>query len=335
MRTYISLIGYCIFINLTVAQNDCPRTFGNYNCALQYMQNANEERLESQCVLVKSKLYVIGGFTHNLKILNSIESYNFQTNTWINEGRMPTAVTHAATVLVDDDIWIIGGFIGNHPGEATNFVQIYNTQTAKWRPGPVLPHKRASLSGSVNGSKIHILGGLLPDRNTDVGEHYVYDIKNPEFGWLKLKDMPNPRNHHSAVTIGDYLYVIGGQYGHDLCTQDQKFLHRYNTLTDSWERLTDLPQNRSHFEPGTIVYGNKLIIIGGRDGDIFFDEITMYDTVTNCWLEVCNLPAKLLAPAAKIINNYLIVTNGGVNGTQNPSKKTYAIPVEQLINNLR
>lgn len=90
--------------------------------------------------------------------------------------------------------------------------------------------------------------------------------------------------------------------------------------------------DRSHFEPGTIVHNNKIIIVGGRRGSFIFNDITEYDPVTDSWSERCQLPARLLAPSAKVIGDQLIVANGGDNGTCCLLDQTISMTITPEIN---
>ncbi|MGB6151253.1 MAG: ThuA domain-containing protein [Pricia sp.] len=298
------------------------------DCAWNELANSSLSKVEAQSVKVNDKLYVLAGFLSGLKITPATEVYDPATNTWSTAAPMPTAVTHMGAVGVGDEIWIVAGFAGNHPGVATDKVQIYNTVTDTWSAGPPLPNPRGSGAAVYNNGKIHFFGGLLPDRSTDVGEHYILDVNDITSGWRAAASMPNPRNHLSGAAVNGKIYAIGGQYGHDAGVQDQNFLDEYDPATDSWTRKAGLPSARSHFEPGTMVHNDKIIIVGGRRGGFFFDDVTEYDPISNSWSERCELPSNLLAPSAKVFGDKLIVANGGENGTCCPKNNTISIPIE-------
>lgn len=61
-------------------------------------------------------------------------------------------------VAVGEEIWVLGGFAGDHPGKSTNLVQIYNTSTDTWSRGPSLPLPRASGGAVFSKGKIHYFG---------------------------------------------------------------------------------------------------------------------------------------------------------------------------------
>ena len=297
-------------------------------CSWNDLAGSSLSKVEAQSAKVNGKLYVLAGFMAGLKITGATEIYDPATNTWSLGTPMPTPVTHMGAAVVGDEIWIVAGFVGNHPGQATDLVQIYNTTNDTWREGPALPNPRGSGAAAYANGKLHFFGGLLPDRRTDVGEHYVLGINNQAAGWQAVAPLPNPRNHLSAAAVDGKIYAIGGQYGHDGGVQDQPFLHEYNPQTDQWVRKADLPSARSHFEPGTEVHNGKVIIVGGRRGGFFFNDVTEYDPATDTWNERCQLPENLLAPAAKVFGDRLIVANGGVNGTCCPTDAVRWLPIE-------
>ena len=294
---------------------DGQLTFDPTSCSWNTLKPSSLSKTESQSVKINNKLYVLGGFVENLDVTAITEIYDPVTDTWSKGAPMPYPVTHMGAVPVGEEIWILAGFGGDHPGIATDLVQIYNTVTDTWTTGPSLPQPRGSGGAVFSGGKIHYFGGLLPDRVTDVGDHYVINANNIAAGWETLAPLPEPRNHLGAAAVNGILYAIGGQFGHDDGVDDQAFLHAYDPETDKWTEKNDLRSDRSHFEPGTIVHNNKIMIVGGRRGSFIFNDITEYDPQTDTWKELCQLPAKLLAPSAKIIGDQLIVANGGDNGT--------------------
>ncbi|MEO9870996.1 ThuA domain-containing protein [Ekhidna sp.] len=297
-------------------------------CVWNTLANSSLSKVEAQSVKVNDKLYVLAGFLSGLQITAATEIYDPMTDAWSLGAPMPTAVTHMGAVAVGDEIWILAGFVGNHPGVATDQVQIYNTVTDTWSAGPSLPNPRGSGAAAFSDGKIHFFGGLLPDRMTDVGEHYILNVNDQATGWQVAADMPEPRNHLSGAAVNGKIYAVGGQFGHDGGTQDQSFLHTYNPTTNTWTQLTDLPTPRSHFEPGTIVHNDKIIIVGGRNGNFFFDDVSEYDPATDTWTERCELPTNLLAPSAKVFGDQLIVANGGEDGVCCPKSETISIGIE-------
>ena len=302
----------------------------NLACSWSNLSSSSIERLESQTATIDGKLYVLAGFVAGLKVTPVTEIYDPENDAWSIGAPMPIAVTHMALAIDGDDIWIIGGFVGDNGGPATNKVQIYNTTTDTWREGPELPNARSSGAAAVSNGRIHFFGGLV-NRNNDAGNHYFVDLSDLASGWQTAANLPNARNHLSAATVNGIIYAIGGQFRHDINPVDQNFLHAYDFATNSWTSKASLPTNRSHFESSTIVYNNKIIIAGGRNGNSFYDTVSQYDPVNDSWSDICLLPNPLLAPVLTIIDDKMLLANGGINGTGNPSNSVYYATVSEVL----
>ncbi len=119
-----------------------------------------------------------------------------------------------------------------------------------------------------------------------------------------------------------------------------------------------LPAPRSHFEPGTFVYNDHIIIVGGRlnhrdrhnsfnlfhhQEDRFLDDlphrtyrllsrrkslsafaadVLMYHPKQDTWQTLTALPAHLIAPVANVVQTQFILTGGGRNWVTNPQART-------------
>jgi len=292
------------------------------------LEDSSHPRVEAVSATVNDIIYIFSGFTsfepidedgnHQLLITASAELFDFATidseeGPWKEIVPIPIAITHSMAVAVENDIWIAGGFAGNDPGISIDDVQIYHTESGTWSEGPHLPEPMASHGIARVGNQIHIFGGLKPDRVTDNEAHYFLDLDNQELGWLTAAPFPKARNHFGTTTLEGKIYAIGGQHGHDKGWEDLPYLHVYDPISDTWEALADLPTNRSHFEPSTIMIDGKILVAGGRNQhhhDVL-DDVIEYNPVENTWQQVDLLPKRMLAPVAKIVKNQFFVSHGG------------------------
>ncbi|TGE03202.1 malectin domain-containing carbohydrate-binding protein [Hymenobacter fodinae] len=304
------------------------------SCNWQPAAAVDYERKEGQSALVDDYLYTFGGYYGNLIGTNLTQRYEVATNTWVNLAPAPLAVTHMGAAVVDKKVWLIGGFVGDHPGPVTAAVQIYDTQTNTWSMGPPLPAPRGSGAAAVVGHYLHAFGGLLPDRRTDTGDHYVLDLQNITAGWQQAAPLPEPRNHLAGVTVGGKIYAIGGQRDHDGQRSIGAFVHAYDPATNAWTRLADLPVNRSHFEPGTIALDGQILIVGGSNNFSDYGDILSYDPATNAWSTFCTLPATLVAPFAQVIGSTLVVAQGARDNNAIPEKSTQLTPLSRQPSNV-
>lgn len=283
------------------------------------------DRFEGPGAVVNDKLYVFGGFFNGeLKATQRVDVYNPVTDNWTRLADMPIAVTHLNAAVDGQTIWFAGGFQGNHPGPVIDDVWKYHVTSDTWSRGPSLPEARGAGALVRLGEELHYFGGYEADRDTSAGDHWVLSLEGGTT-WKPAAPLPNPRGHLGGAALGGKIYAIGGAYGHDSKPVDVDAVHAYDPTTNTWKAVASLPTPRSHFEPGTTILDNRLLIIGGRSkqmGQIGLRDVTEYDPATNTWIALPSLPVPLSAPIAQVIGNQIIVTNGGLNGFSSPQSTT-------------
>jgi len=266
-----------------------------------------------------------------------VEKFDAGTQKWSVLGNTSVAkgnaVTHNGVITHGNEVWIIGGRIGSHPGAMTSKVWIFNLNTHKWSLGPKLPRPVAAGGAALVNNRIHWFGGLDTNAQCDVANHYVYNLDNPSAGWKDLSGiapMPIPRNHFATVVHAGLIYAIGGQFTHDGCgagTPDTDLVHVFNPNTNTWTQKASLPAIQSHIEPSTFVHKGAIYVVGGATKG---NKVYRYDPSNDIWETVALLPQTLLAPIARVIDNRLVVSSGGGQSFI-PSKKTYATDMDALL----
>jgi len=298
-------------------------------------------RVEGTAVLYNEELVVFNGFGTGLKIENSVEKFNFHNKQWelINYNTsvaQANAVTHAGSVLVGNEVWLVGGRVGAHPGYVSRRVWIYNLGNNQWREGPALPLPFAGGGAATINNKVYVFGGVDAQASCDVANHFVIDLNNQQEGWKNITNvapMPSARNHFATAVINHKVLAIGGQHGHDGCGggRDVALVHEFNPATMEWQRRADLPMPQSHSEPATFAYEGFIYTIGGEVGN--GTAVLRYDPQADSWQQILQLPEKLIAPAARIVNGELVVAGGGAPRAQQPARTTYAISLQPASSN--
>ena len=117
--------------------------------------------------------------------------------------------------------------------------------------------------------------------------------------------MPSKRTEVSAVSVGDNIYVIGGQSNKG----STDLVEVYDTKTDNWREVARLPEKRDHVAAAT--FNNSIYVIGGfNDSGMPTDTTFVYDTITNKWKRVTNMPTPRGALTAQFINGILYAIGG-------------------------
>ena len=319
MRTLLGSILLCAGAAPAAAQGGCD---------WQPASDAPAARLEPASALVDGRLVLFGGFAAQLAPLTRVDAYDPASDSWAQLASLPAPVTHAGIARAGRQIWLAGGFVGQHPGLVVTDVWIYDIDLDAWSAGPPLPAPRGSGGMFRIGRFLHFVGGVAADRDTDEDEHWVLDLDNP-FGWSPAEPLPSPRNHFAAISFEERGYVIGGQFAHDTAPVDVALVHVYDP-SSGWHALASLPKPRSHFEAAALVHDGRIVIAGGRSNPLglaALADVTSYDPLANAWSAEAPLPGALIAPALKKIGTELVLAAGGTTATQ-PVAATWRRPAD-------
>ncbi|WPU92661.1 kelch repeat-containing protein [Mucilaginibacter sabulilitoris] len=335
-KAYVICLSFvCILISTSVSH-------------AQWKRKADEisKRAEGNNVLYNNKLYVFSGFGDNPYIEKTNEVYDIAADKWSQIAPFPIGreVTHQGIVLVDDNVWIIGGRAVDGYGPASSKVSIYNITSNTWSVGPEIidpatgsPFPLGAGGYGLLGRTIHVFGGFGPTLCEDQAKlHLTIDVDkykaNPSgTKWEnKLAPMPVPRNHINYVVLGGKIYAFGGELKHDCGAINQKYCHVYNPETDTWTQLTDLPKQRSHAEGATFAVDGKVFLVAG-EGVNNQTQNTVYQFTPQsnnglgAWttLTAYKLPGSFLGLSAKLAGSSFIITNGALNSYGNERKETY------------
>jgi N-acetylneuraminic acid mutarotase len=139
---------------------------------------------------------------------------------------------------------------------------------------------------AVNG-KLYLVGGDGPANPVQ-----VYDPETAT--WAKKAMAPFTMHHLQAVGYGDKVYVLDAFYEGGYPDQTPlPNVYSYDTKTDSWQKLTEIPADRRRAGAGEAVYKGKLYLVcgithGHRSGtNGMFD---CYDPATNSWAQLPDAP---------------------------------------------
>ena len=313
--------------------------------------------LESLAAVIDEELYVFGGFTYGWRAVADGFKYNLKTDSWERLCDMPTPVNHVNSAVEGHKIWIAGGFVGNHPGKATDEVWYYDAVANHWFPSTPLPQKRAGGGLAIIDWELHYFGGFTEDRDTTCAEHWFMPLDGVH-EWMEATPLPAPRGHIATAVVENKIYAMGGQIRHDTNPVDQSSVYRYDNETNIWRQISDLPEPRSHFEAATCIVENYILITGGRNNQnpilvnsnwldhrhekliddlplqLFLllkskpystdvlPEMMIYDTQKDAWQKLGDLPTRLYGPVAKALGHFYVVSGGGRTRHRNVQTRT-------------
>ncbi len=273
---------------------------------------------EAGTVVLDDKLYFFGGYTKGVRSSKLSHIFDPKDNSWTQIQDLPSAISHMNAVLDGRTVWLAGGFKDGYKGHTIAEVWNYDIDKDRYTAAPLLPETRGGGGLALVGRKLHYMGGVMEDRDTDSPDHWVLDLSKKRAKWTNAAPMPSPRNQFGTVTFNGKIYAIAGQFHHDSGQLDQPRVDIYDPKTDSWSKGPALPHGHSHAEGGTFVHGGRIFVIGGHatpeGGRKRIDADILALAPGGQWKVVGKLPMPLSSPAAAIIGGKLFVAGGSPNG---------------------
>jgi hypothetical protein len=217
----------------------------------------------------RGRLYVFGGFTSGATLETTARSdaYDAAGGSWQRVPDMPVAVTHAPVVVDGTTIWLLGGYVGDHPGPATAQVWKYDVAAARWSAGPPLPPRaaraeRRSWGGSCTSSagRAATAPTAIPTRASTGSSGSTAARRGS-----RARRCPTRATTWPGVGLGGLVYAIGGQYGENETTGNQSQVDAYDPASDTWRPRAPLPAPRGHVSSSAVVVGDRIVVMGGTE----------------------------------------------------------------------
>ena len=248
---------------------------------------------------------------------------------WQKVSKLPTLRVAKATAVVDDQIYLIGGFNldenlgGSAP--ALSRVDVYDALTNTWHTAAGMLTPRIGARAAVFSTDIYVFGGYirmalrneLRKKTVYTKTVEVYDTRTDT--WIKKRDMPTLRRSFGTAVVDGKIYIIGGSvHNKELGKQvSTGLVEVYDPLTDRWEQRADMPTKRGYID--VAVVDDKIYVIGGfilleqglgLDVDRFSRRIEEYNPKTNSWRRLPDLPTFKYAFSTVVVDREIYTIGG-------------------------
>ena len=203
----------------------------------------------------QDKVYIYSGTDDQSSASHqSMEIYNITANTF-SMVATPDKRTNYAAGAINGKIYICGGY-SYSVGGTTNSLIEYDISAGTWdTTKTVMPAARQQHAAAVYNNKLYVMGGSGTNNSL-----IVYDPATGIGGtWTTLATMPAGRYSLKAVTLGSYIYAVGGSDGGLKNT-----VFRYDPAADAWATVTPMLTARASFGLG--VANNAMFAVGNSNG---------------------------------------------------------------------
>ena len=227
-------------------------------------QAMNFRRCAHAAVGTEDTLFVLGGksaFPDKDGVpLDSVECYDTEIDRWNVKSHMPAKLYHHDAVLVNENIYVIGGI--NETNEVQDHFLCYSIELDQWSTLETpMHHARAEFGATLNNNEIFVIGGTDGNMNLTSVEIYNFDRKKWRFG----PDFYEDRKSQKAFSFNNSVYIMGGlrmvlsRSGRPPREAESKDLWKLDLLGEAWIKEAKFVQYANIHGVGQAVINKKLI----------------------------------------------------------------------------
>ena len=139
--------------------------------AWTFRASMHTPRYDFAVAVCQNKIYCIGGYIANASSLTGAtrtganEVYDPATDTWETKKPMPTPRSTLQANVVNDKIYLIGGFIDNNTSPSrystTSLNEVYDPSTDTWTQKTPSPQMTYDFASTVFSDKIYVFCGRI------------------------------------------------------------------------------------------------------------------------------------------------------------------------------
>ncbi|MBD3241362.1 MAG: carbohydrate-binding protein [Chitinivibrionales bacterium] len=211
-----------------------------------------------------SEIWLCGGKYGASGYTTDVWVYDAANDTWRAGPSLPEITWGAPSVVIGDELHVLGGYRTNSDAATYHFVLDLTDDPAGWRTEPALPERFGHMAAVALNGRIITIGGER-DHAGHVGESGIVQVYDPSTNtWdLSWPDCPEARTHHEWATFvydGEVWCVSGVDT--DRSPIGQNAIYVLNPTSKQWRRYpVDLPHR--YVSPGAKVIDDTLYVFGG------------------------------------------------------------------------
>ncbi|MCY4411047.1 MAG: hypothetical protein OXC27_11325 [Caldilineaceae bacterium] len=221
-----------------------------------------------------------------------------QEGIWGSGAAMPTARSEMRAAVVDGIFYVPGGF-----GGLTSF-EAYDPADDSWVELAPMPEPAHHMMVTAHNGRVFVFGGG-PDLSWQATSSIlVYDLATD--AWTAAGEMPERRMSGEAVSLGDYIYLVGGTGG-------TTAMLRYDPVEEAWSVLPGPAQPREHV--AAVAFNDELWVIGGRWGGTgALATVEIFSPASGAWRDGPEMIEARSGFGAAAVGGGIIVAGGEILG---------------------
>lgn len=221
---------------------------------------------QTRSVIVKNKVYLIGGATSDNVSTATVLMSNINTDgtigAWTTSNALPSAMSHAGIFVTNSRIYVAGGVTNSTSNGNVYSCPINSDGTiGSWVTETSLP---AILTGSqpiVTKNRVYLLGGNNGGNWVSTVYTATFNADGTVGAWTTGTSLPNTVGYSSVVVTNSRIYLLGGYIGGSYVTTTYTAPLNSDGTIGTWTTGTALSSALCLSNP--IIVKNKIYLIGG------------------------------------------------------------------------
>jgi parallel beta-helix repeat protein len=225
---------------------------------------------DQKLTLWDNRIYLTGGYNPSSGYSNSVymASASAGIGSWTTLASLPVGVCDHAVVAANGFLFVIGGHQDGAPFSEIYYAKFKTNGTLEeWQISTVsLPQPLWGHTASYVDGHIYVAGGSnQAEKGTALNTVYSITL-NPKDDLVSITVLPNtlpaPRNQHSMVVYGKYMYILGGYDNTNQNSNTTYYCQADNAGgTSVWQAADTLPQ--PVYGHSSTCYNGIITIMGG------------------------------------------------------------------------
>ena len=226
-----------------------------------------------------------------------------------------TARAEAGIANVNGRLLLFGGIDGY--GRTLDSMEIYDSASDTWSRGKLMLQAVHHPGVAVTDQDVIVAGGLVGINSQPIDQSWAYSIVNRE--WREVARLGDFRGAAAAVSLGNRIYLIGGQTN----AGPSNSMEIYDPARNLWTDGPSMPTARTNLT--AFVLGGKIFAVGGTKGGVSgnLDIVEVFNPETNKWKLAAPMQVKRSDFASTVVGDTAYVMGGEASDGTIDSIETY------------
>ena len=268
----------------------------------------NTPRAGASALTWNGRIYVFGGKSINNSVLNTVEVFDPDNNSWNSDTVAPfkNKRYNASVVIWDNKFYLIGG---RDIDNVLKSVEVYDPVQNSWQDAHELRTEREGHTSVVFNNRIYTIGGQKS--NYDLVEEIEWYDSLTETWEKAAFNIYYPRSAMFSAVFNDQFYMFGGYY-YGLSAKTCKAYSDGDVY--DWELLTPLSEPRAYGVGARI--DSLIYLIGGETESGKTNLVEIYNINSGKLTKGVDMNMSHSGMACAVLNK-MIFSIGGYESTNN------------------